>query len=74
MDIIQRLERLEAFTSKDAINEIKNLRKQNDELLSSLKCVKDLITVVRMPNIEYVADAHNKAVEKLRNLLTTPKL
>ena len=31
-------------------------------------CVKNLITVVRMPNVEHVADAHNEAVKRLRAL------
>ena len=30
------------------------------------KCAKDLTEIVRMPNAEYVADAHNAAVRKLR--------
>ena len=39
------------------------------ELVAALKSVPDLINVVRMPNIEYVADNHNCAVEKLRAAL-----
>jgi hypothetical protein len=44
----------------DAANEIEML---ND----LLKTAKDLIEVVRMPNQEHVADAHNSAVQVLRN-------
>lgn len=36
------------------------------ELLEALKAGKHLINVVRMPNAEYVADAHNAAVETIR--------
>jgi len=38
-------------------------------LREALACVKDLSTIMRMPNIEYVADAHNAAVAKLQKAL-----
>jgi hypothetical protein len=49
--------------------ENKLLREQRDYLLNALNdAAKDLIEVVRMPNIEYVAEAHNIAVRKIKNL------
>jgi hypothetical protein len=39
-------------------------------LRDALALAKDLTTIVRMPNVEYIADAHNKAVEKIQAALT----
>ena len=52
-----------------AAAEIERLTADRDRLQDAIRCAKDLIEVVRMPNIEYVADAHNAAVKKLRTIL-----
>lgn len=39
------------------------------ELVVALKGANDLTEILRMPNIEHVADAHNKAVRSLRAAL-----
>ena len=41
------------------LQEIKALR-------DALALAEDLTTIVRMPNVEYIADAHNKAVKKIQ--------
>ncbi len=40
-----------------------------EELVAALKGANDLTEILRMPNIEHVADAHNKAVRSLRAAL-----
>ena len=52
-----------------AAAELRRLHALNMELLEALNGGKDLINVVRMPNAEYVADAHNAAVEAIRNAI-----
>ena len=42
-------------------------------LRDALALAKDLTTIVRMPNVEYIADAHNKAVKKIQAALTRSK-
>ena len=44
------------------LQEIKALR-------DALALAKDLTTIVRMPNVEYIADAHNKAVKNIQAAL-----
>ena len=44
------------------LQEIKALR-------DALALAEDLTTIVRMPNVEYIADAHNKAVKKIQAAL-----
>jgi len=44
------------------------LAAENKTLRDALALAKDLTTIVRMPNVEYIADAHNKAVEKIQAL------
>lgn len=39
------------------------------ELVAALEGVPNLITVMRMPNIEHIADNHNRAVHGLRQAL-----
>lgn len=39
------------------------------ELVAALKWANDLTEILRMPNIEHVADAHNKAVRSLRAVI-----
>ena len=39
------------------------------ELVAALKGANDLTEILRMQNIEHVADAHNKAVRSLRAAL-----
>ena len=46
------------------------LAAENKVLRDALALAKDLTTIVRMPNVEYIADAHNKAVEKIQAALT----
>jgi len=48
------------------LQEIKALR-------DALALAEDLTTIVRMPNVEYIADAHNKAVKKIQAALTRSK-
>jgi hypothetical protein len=40
------------------------LAMENKALRDALALAKDLTTIVRMPNVEYIADAHNKAIEQ----------
>jgi regulator of replication initiation timing len=47
-----------------------HLHTENKVLRDALALAKDLTTIVRMPNVEYIADAHNKAVEKIQAALT----
>jgi hypothetical protein len=49
---------------------IEQLAAENKVLRDALALAKDLTTIVRMPNVEYIADAHNKAVEKIQAALT----
>ena len=42
-------------------------------LRDALALAEDLTTIVRMPNVEYIADAHNKAVKKIQAALTRSK-
>jgi hypothetical protein len=49
---------------------IDKLVAENKVLRDALALAKDLTTIVRMPNVEYIADAHNKAVEKIQAALT----
>jgi len=44
------------------LQEIKALR-------DALALAEDLTTIVRMPNVEYIADAHNKSVKKIKEAL-----
>jgi hypothetical protein len=40
------------------------------DLIEELRiAAKDLTEIVRMPNAEYVADAHNAAVRKIREIV-----
>ena len=48
---------------------IRNLKLELNQMFGTLSCVVDLCEMMRMPNSEYVADAHNEAVRKLRGLL-----
>jgi len=45
------------------------LRERVARLVGAIACAKDLTTIMRMPNVEYVADAHNAAVATLRAAL-----
>jgi hypothetical protein len=42
--------------------------KMESTLEAAMRSIDGLITVVRMPNIEHVADAHNAAVAYLRDI------
>jgi hypothetical protein len=52
------------------VNQRDKLAAENKVLRDALALAKDLTTIVRMPNVEYIADAHNKAVEKIQAALT----
>lgn len=52
-----------------ALAERDALRERMARLVGAIACAKDLTTIMRMPNVEYVADAHNAAVAKLRTAL-----
>ena len=58
---------------EDVSAELRRLHAVNKELLEALNGGKDLINVVRMPNAEYVADAHNAAVEAIRAAIAKAK-
>ena len=45
------------------------LTKERDKLRAALEAARDLSEIVRMPNAEHIADAHNEAVRKLREAL-----
>lgn len=70
-------QRLDAFYSGNPKGGIvQRLEAERDELRErvarleeAIACAKDLATIMRMPNVEYVADAHNAAVAKLRTAL-----
>ena len=60
----------------EAADRIEELERERDalkaeiaELVAALKGANDLTEILRMPNIEHVADAHNKAVRSLRAAL-----
>jgi hypothetical protein len=66
----QEGERAQAdMRTQDAVL-IDKLTAENKVLRDALALAKDLTTIVRMPNVEYIADAHNKAVEKIQAALT----
>lgn len=55
---------------EDMYCEMQEKDKRIAELEDLLKrTVPNLSTIVRMPNAEYVADAHNRAVEELRKAI-----
>ncbi len=59
---------LEVWQARDA--EVAALEARIAELESLIRrCAPKLAEIMRMPNIEYVADAHNKAVKELRGVL-----
>jgi septal ring factor EnvC (AmiA/AmiB activator) len=45
------------------------IEEENARLRAALEAARDLSEIVRMPNAEHVADAHNDAVRKLREAL-----
>ena len=59
--------------SQEALLECMKMVAEQDaeiaELVAALKGANDLTEILRMPNIEHVADAHNKAVRSLRAAL-----
>ena len=68
MNVINDLE-LIIDTLEKAYEAIKEQASRIAKLEAALRSSKNLITVMRMPNIEHVADAHNAAVETLRAAL-----
>ena len=57
-------------TTDDAADELRRLHAENANLTALLKeAVPHLTDIVRMPNAEWVADAHNKAAGALRQAL-----
>jgi hypothetical protein len=73
-EALRLAEHLESFRSFDADQaaaaELRRLHAENAELTALLKeAVPHLADIVRMPNAEWVADAHNKAADALRQAL-----
>ena len=60
----------ESNPTDDAADELRRLHAVNAELTALLKeAVPHLTAIARMPNAEWVADAHNKAADALRQAL-----
>lgn len=62
-------ERLHNEALGTAVQEAELLRAELAECRLAMSCVRDLSEIVRMPNVEHVADAHNAAVKRLRAAL-----
>ncbi len=61
---------IESLEASEAMR--KEIERLRAELAERDALARDLTTIVRMPNVEYVADRHNRAVELLR-LKALPK-
>lgn len=66
-DIVAEARLREYFRSSEKLADEFNY--QREQLDEARRLVPDLIDVVRMPNIEHVADSHNEAVQRLRAAL-----
>lgn len=72
---VERILELEAERDRVAADaaafqaEADDWRRMSARLRAALEAARDLSEIVRMPNAEHVADAHNDAVRKLREAL-----